>query len=274
MFNHKLNLFHNRSIGKPGFSPVQYKNMPKKTKAGLLAGSLSASPSAVFAAYIARVAPRSVAFASGEDWAIGGALAGRLEVPEIWVHCASWQRFPALLAALESHLDGQFSVALVNRPEGEVPPNLSWDCHLLGTRFIGKLGPRELEIRAFDLDLLRTAAIHPELKPILGRPEDLLADFGALDRFHGAFIAGRLVAVAEANVTAGQYVAIQQVYTASDFRGRGIAKALIAKINDANISRGAKSVYVCDSENTASLALAKSLGFEEVLLAPNVKRYI
>ncbi len=247
--------------------------MQRHISAQMLHSRLSPEPSLVFARYIGRVAPESPAIQGPGFWALGGPMAGRFEVPEVWAYCEGWDLLPYLLDAMATVLGGEISMALVDQPVGQMPAGLcaTNDCHLFRDRRIDVTVNRDIHVQSLNLALFDRDNIHPEISAALGNPQALVADFGTLDHFYGAFYQGQLAAVAEINVEDGHHVAIQQVFTASTLRNKGIARHLVADVCNRALDKGRHCLYVCDSQNFASLALAKGLGFVEILRAPNLK---
>ena len=79
-------------------------------------------------------------------------------------------------------------------------------------------------------------------------------------QFHGLEIEGQLVALCDTTVHDDQWTVIQQVHTAPDFRRRGHAKALVTSVLSEIRRKGTQGVWVCDAENTPSIALATACG--------------
>lgn len=69
-----------------------------------------------------------------------------------------------------------------------------------------------------------------------------------------------------------RYLVENSIYVAADFRGRGIARTLMNVLIDACTERGFRQMVavIGDSENHASIALHRSVGFEQVGLLPNI----
>ena len=55
------------------------------------------------------------------------------------------------------------------------------------------------------------------------------------------------------------------VGTHPDHRGKGLGKAVVSALVEHVVSEGGIALWNCDSENAASLALARSVGFVEHL---------
>ena len=239
-------------------------------RAGELLPLLPDTVHAVFARHVAAKAPSSTALwcAQTGEWALGGSLAGLPEVPDVW----ALVRQPAQLVVLAERLDSLHAsdaMALVQPLDEPMTGAPATDLHYVRTepqaRDGSPQGMRPLRMEDFD-----TAALHDELKALLGRPQLLIEDFGSLSRFVVCEVDGVVVAVADAVVQHGLHAAVQQVYTAQAFRRRGIASALVGWLGDQVTAQGRMALYVCDGRNQASRATAERAGFRLAAQLPNV----
>lgn len=137
-------------------------------------------------------------------------------------------------------------------------------------------------------------------RPVQAAPMDAVrrltkADHAAFDRFYrsaspqdrddawvefdhaavfGSFDGDRLVCAASMVPWQESPLADLGVLTLPDARGRGHARAVVAAIADHAVAAGYEPQYRCQTDNRASVALARSSGFEplgqwEVILTPD-----
>jgi len=224
------------------------------------------APCLVFARHVARVDPDSAGWVIDDrNWVLGGPLATRFEVPEVWLHAEDWPRAGVMLAALCERLGSGFSVAMANFPD-EAPPVFEGYTHATDLHFVrdAVIAPRTgsaFEAVRLDLATLSALAMDDDMRRVVGRPDDLARDFGGLDWFYGVVHAGRLIGLAEATVQDEATAAIQQVYAAEAWRGRGVGRAVVMGVANAIFRVRKRALYVCDARNAASAALARGLGF-------------
>jgi len=95
-----------------------------------------------------------------------------------------------------------------------------------------------------------------------------------LGEYIGHRVDGRLVAMAGERLRSGEYTEISAVSTATDFRGRGLATALMFELIDRIRDRGETPYLNVASSNTNAIRLYEALGFavrtesEAVFLRP------
>ena len=95
-----------------------------------------------------------------------------------------------------------------------------------------------------------------------------------LGDYIGHRVDGRLVAMAGERLRSGEYAEISAVSTANDFRGRGLATALMFELIDRIRGRGETPYLNVASSNTDAIRLYEALGFtvrtksEAVFLRP------
>jgi ribosomal protein S18 acetylase RimI-like enzyme len=95
-----------------------------------------------------------------------------------------------------------------------------------------------------------------------------------LGDYIGHRVDGRLVAMAGERLRSGEYTEISAVSTANDFRGRGLATALMFELIDRIRGRGETPYLNVASSNTDAIRLYEALGFtvrtesEAVFLSP------
>jgi predicted GNAT family acetyltransferase len=113
--------------------------------------------------------------------------------------------------------------------------------------------------------------MHPEIQELLGSLQGLLSDFGDLSNFFVCRMNDLVVAVADTIVSSCGHTAIQQVFTASEYRNRGIASVLVAHLVNRIILLGGVALYICDADNMASAKTAERAGFSLTARLANVK---
>lgn len=203
-------------------------------------------------------------------WALGGPLCARLEVPECWARVHS----PGQLLHLRQRLDQdghEGSIACVAPfPGQECIDELRHDLHFVlpSTATPADQGVEESD--GLHTQDFREGRLHPEIADLLGPLEALIEDFGGLDHFIVARSDGMVVAMAETLVRTERFAAIQQVYTASDFRGQGLGSRVVNRAMRVLLRCGLKPLYVCDSENLASIATAEGAGLVKGFVSPNI----
>lgn len=96
-------------------------------------------------------------------------------------------------------------------------------------------------------------------------PEEEFDDaFVELDHWlvFGSFAGGRLACVASMYPWRDTHLADIGVFTLPAYRGRGLAKAVVRAMSAAVLGRGYEPQYRCQLDNSPSIALARSAGFE------------
>lgn len=223
---------------------------------------ISSSATCVFARYVADRDPYSTAFLCREtgEWGLGGGLCSRLEVPDVWVSVDTSSRLLELLALVESECR-QFSIALV-KPIGRTNAvDYGQDLH-----FVASALPRTLDSTTYEVDTLsehdfHTGRMHIEVSELLGSLPGLIRDFGDLSKFFVCRVENLVVAVADTIVSNGVHTAIQQVFTADEYRHKGVASALVTQVVSRISGSGGIAVYVCAADNIASINTANRAGF-------------
>lgn len=225
-----------------------------------------------FARYVAETEPDSIAFLCSDtgDWALGGGLCSRLEVPEVWARVATSSRLLELADTVASECP-QCGIALVESIA--VPDAMGCDLDL---HFIASSLPCGLTSSAYEVDRLslqdfQMGRMHPDIQAVLGSLQGLLRDFGDLSKFFVCRVDGVVVAVADVIVRSGGFTAIQQVFTAEKYRQRGIASALVTQLTRQIVQSGDIALYVCAADNTASANTAKRAGYSLVATLANMK---
>jgi ribosomal protein S18 acetylase RimI-like enzyme len=114
--------------------------------------------------------------------------------------------------------------------------------------------PQEI-IRLNDLDA-------PEMRALveLTRPGPFGPRTHELGRFFGIRIDGRLAAITGERMTPGAYTEMTAVCVHPDFRGRGLAQALLAHVSRQIVARGEMPFLHVFSDNASAIALYKRQG--------------
>jgi hypothetical protein len=138
------------------------------------------------------------------------------------------------------------------------PPRIDgWE---LGTDLLfsgaGHAGAASAVLSA-DALIAATDRLHPSLRGnIPPAPIRELLPF----RFHGLVADGQIVALCDTTVYDSKWVVIQKVHTASGLLRRGHAKALVSGVLGFIQDQGRQAIWICDEDNIASRALAKTSG--------------
>ena len=121
-----------------------------------------------------------------------------------------------------------------------------------------------------------TAADVPEMLDLVAEAQP--GPFGErtieLGDYIGHRVKGRLVAMAGERLRSYEYTEISAVSTATEFRGRGLATAMMFELIDRIRNRGETPYLNLAASNTNALRLYKALGFkvrtesEAVFLSP------
>jgi len=91
-----------------------------------------------------------------------------------------------------------------------------------------------------------------------------------LGKYFGIWQDGRLAAMAGERIAMKQYRELSGVCTHPDFRGRGYAKRLIARVVNGILEDGRVPFLHVDAENEKTIALYRQLGFADVNTVPMV----
>jgi ribosomal protein S18 acetylase RimI-like enzyme len=219
----------------------------------------------VFALHVCRERPLAASPAFAVDGEIRGALVRGSEhgigpVQSAWLWAEDADGAEALLACARQtdRLEG-LQLPLAYAPlVPELCPDfrVSEDVYL--TRPPGPApvvdGPGEL------------VPIEPAALVGLTVPDDLRRSFGPLTdlppgRFWGLAVDGGLVALADGIVHYGDVVTIQQVYCLPSARRRGHTTRLLALALAQPTVAGRTATWLASAQNTASIALARAVGF-------------
>lgn len=216
----------------------------------------------VFARHLLRLSPQLPVPVEGEVFAVGGPMHGRFEVGFAWCVGDDAGALTRLLRRIAGHgeLRAYVELAQLEALVSALPhTRTSHDVLLVASG--RRAPPATARVIAVDADVDRSC-IDPEIARRLPPPH-IWSRFGFA--YHGLLVDDRVVAVLETTVDDGEHVAVQQVFTASSMRGRGCGHALLTSVVEAQRRRGRTPIYVCAAENAASIALARSAGFEPQL---------
>jgi len=191
---------------------------------------------------------------------LGGELAKRLD-PRFGPFAATLDDTPASFAALNrlSHEANDF-VLFTPGP----PPLLGNFKVLMASeldQFVGidsGAGPKRDDIAKL------SAADVPEMLALaeLTKPGPFLARTHELGAFYGVRIEGRLAAMTGERLKLPGFTEITAVCTHPDFRGRGLAAALIARVAEGIKARGETPFLHVFSHNAPAIAVYRRLGME------------
>jgi hypothetical protein len=215
-----------------------------------------------FARYVATIDPESTAFVCWQtgEWALGGSLCSRLEVPEVWALVKTQARLFELAVSLGPECP-QCSIALVEPIVTTSAFDHAIDLHYVASSSKGEFAPPMYVASSLSMHHFGAGLMHPEVRELLGSPQALVRDFGDLSKFFVCRVDGLVVAVADSIVSGGGHTAIQQVFTAGSYRKRGIACSLVAQLTNRILQSGGSALYVCAEDNVASARTAERAGF-------------
>lgn len=228
-------------------------------------------PHSVFAQYVAMKEPTSTALwcRATDEWALGGPLCSRLEVPEVWAYVRTASGMSELTKNIE-HFGLECNIALIESIEYSKDFPHSIDLHFL--RPIQSAPARdEFVVSRLSMEDFSADRLHPEIRSLLGNPSLLMQDFGGLSNFFGSRVDDMVVAVADTIVSHAGFTAIQQVFTAEAYRKRGIGSSLVRQVAAEVQRNGCSAVYVCTEVNQASAKTAESAGFRLTARLVNVR---
>ncbi len=115
---------------------------------------------------------------------------------------------------------------------------------------IVRLTPRRVEQYAFELETVKALSglsVQQYRHPI-----------------YGAIVDDQIVSMADGTAMTAQVAIVQQVYTVPAYRGRALAKAVVARLTEEIFALGRVATYAADYNNGHSLALCRSLGYKPV----------
>lgn len=237
-----------------------------------LASQLEAfGPEGVFLRFLRALTGRDDLFQQqGRAVAGGGAPARVFVVFQHWVLGEGEADARDLLAATLTDARVRAVYYAAEGTAGPLPPG--WSC----TRDLMLQGPAPASPLEEDSDLVSEEAffdaqdiLHPELLPLLP-PPPLRSSLPF--RFHGLVSGGQIVSICDTTVDDGQWAVLQQVRTPSSLRGQGLARRLVPAVLRWLGARGRRALWVCDEQNLASVATARSAGLELYRELPLLQR--
>lgn len=195
---------------------------------------------------------------SHTGFALGDARARRYR-SDIAMFAAAADASAESLAALSALVAPGETIALVEAESHAVPSGFSLLSDAAVVQLVAETpGPvASLTcVRLGDADAAEMAALAE-----LTRPGPYFANTHRFGDFVGVRVDGRLVAMAGARMQMPGFAEVSGVCTHPDFRGRGYARALIARVAAGFHARGAMPFLHSYPDNAAALALYRSLGF-------------
>lgn len=193
--------------------------------------------------------------------AVGGALARRF-LPEYNVFASPREESEAALAALSALAAPGERVCLIQAPPVALPPGLILEKSLQGVQMVAARRLSEQAGAEPILTLGEADATEMFALAQLTEPGPFAARTHTLGRFFGIRIGGRLAAMAGERLRFPGYTEVSAVCTHPDFRGRGLARRLSAKVAATIQERGEQAFLHAWKTNTPAITLYRSLGFE------------
>lgn len=215
----------------------------------------------MFARYLARVVPEAQVPVCGDAFVVGGRMHGRFECAFGWMFGDDTDE---LAGVLERMIAGGVPLQLYLREPGfsalaAKVGGLALSEDRLFVCEHAKVVEAGADLVVLDADMPRSSC-HPEIAERLPPPK-LWQHFGFA--YRGLVEDRRVVAVLETTVDDGRYVAIQQVFTAPERRGHGLGRRLVGRVCTELLAAGRRPLWLCATDNVASAALARSVGFTE-----------
>ena len=218
-----------------------------------------------FARYVARQAAGIRSPAVLEDGeivgvALSGLPAGIYEAASCWIFAATSQGFSLLLEEVlrTDFFSLNFPLHYTNIVEAR-NSDLLLSVDRLYTLHPAEFRPVPDRYQVVQLTsrLLNGIEVAHEMMERIGDITTLPEGFP----LYGIIVEGRLSAIAEAAVRDESVASIQQVYTLTSERGKGLGKSVVSAIGQELLNEGFLPAYFVSETNHSSIALAESLGF-------------
>jgi predicted GNAT family acetyltransferase len=190
-----------------------------------------------------------------------GALPALRFAPDLGLFAAAADRSDASLEALAALCPAGGAIGLVEPEDWPTPRGLMVRRAAACDQMIAEY-PTAPEVSPFDIvDLGDDDA--PEMLALatLTQPGPFFSRTHRLGNFIGVRIDGRLAAMAGERLHVGHFREVSGVCTHPDFRGRGLAGALMPVVAGRMIARGETPFLHTYSDNHGAIALYERLGF-------------
>lgn len=189
----------------------------------------------------------------------GGALARRYD-EAISPFAAARDASDEAVAALGALTRENDEMALLARAAPAPPPGIAQTTTAAGVQMVWAQFPGAAEIEHTplgDADALEMQAL-----AALTRPGPFRAKTHTMGRFIGVRHEGRLIAMAGERMKLDGFVEVSGVCTHPDFRGRGLAGALMRVVGARIVAEGATPFLHAYAANEGAIGLYRALGFE------------
>jgi predicted GNAT family acetyltransferase len=181
--------------------------------------------------------------------------------PDLGLFAAAVDDSATSLGALAALCPAGGMIGLVEPNDWPVPPGLVLHRSALCHQMVAEQ-PAPPSVTSFEIVELGDSDA-PEMVGLatLTQPGPFFARTHRLGNFIGVRIDGRLAAMAGERMHVGRYREVSGVCTHPDFRGRGLAGALMPLVAARMVSRGETPFLHTYSDNHGAIALYERLGF-------------
>lgn len=181
--------------------------------------------------------------------------------PDLGLFAAAADNSPESLEALGALCPTGGVIGLVETDDWPVPPGLAVYRSALCHQMVAE-DPAPPAATPFEaLDLGDGDASEMLALATLTQPGPFFARTHRLGSFIGVRIDGRLAAMAGERLHVGRYREVSGICTHPDFRGRGLAGALMSIVAARMVARGETPFLHSYADNATAIALYEKLGF-------------